>query len=271
MTLFAKLCRLCLGFAFLLPLASFVARAETLTIAGVGSLTPLIKQLGDEYVKQHPGLEIKVIEPPMGSSGALRALAAGKLGLALAGRPLKAGETGKARPWLQTPLVLATMGGKLKDLTPALIADIYAGRKTAWEDGTPIRIVLRGEQESETRLLRMLSPGLDAAYGEALKRPGLPVAENDIDAVDLLTKIPGSFGTTNLGLLKAGVSRLTILSINGVVPSGKSLEAGSYPLARQFYLVTAAAPAARVSDFAAWLESPAALAMARKLDYLPFK
>lgn len=271
MTRFAKLRRLCHGCAALLLAIPFVAHAETLTVGGVGSLTPLIRQLGDEYSKKHPGREIRVVEPPMGSGGALRALAAGKLDLALSARPPKADETGKARIWLQTPLVLATMGGKLKDPTPALIADIYAGRKTTWDDGKPIRIVLRSEQETETRTLRMQSPAMDAAVGEALKRPGLPIAENDIDAVDTLSRIPGSLGTTSLGLLRASGSRLTVLSIDGIAPSAKSLETGSYPIARQFYLVTATTPGAVTNDFVAWLESPAALALARKLDYLPFK
>ena len=243
--------------------------AEPITVGGVGSLTPIIKLLGAEYARKHPGFEINVIEPPMGSKGGLRALAAGKIDIAVSGRSTNPDETGVAKAWLQTPLVLATAGGKSKGLTVAQIADIYAGRKTGWDDNKPIRLVLRGDQETETKVLRGMAPAIDAAVTEALKRPGLPIAENDIEALEMLGKIPGSLGTTNLGLIKASTARVSALPIDGVPPSAKRMEDGSYPWRRQFYLVTPASPSPTLAAFVAWLNSPPAFALARKFDYLP--
>ena len=245
--------------------------AETFTVGGVGSLTPIIKLLGAEYAKKHPGFDFRVIEPPMGSKGGIRALAAGKIDIAVSGRSVNPDETGVAKAWLQTPLVLATAGGKSKGLTLAQIADIYAGRKTGWDDNTSIRLVLRGDQETETKVLRGMSPAIDAAVTEALKRPGLPTAENDIEALELLGKMPGSLGTTNLGLIKASAARVTALPIEGVVPSGKRMEDGSYPWRRQFYLITPTSPSPALAAFATWLNSPPAFALARKFDYLPMQ
>ncbi len=250
-------------------LAPLVAAAETITLGGVGSLTPIVKLLATEYAKKNPGIEVVVIDPPMGSSGGLRALAAGKIDVALSARSPKPDEAGQAKPWLQTPLVLAT-SGKQQALTRAQVAEIYGGRKTAWDDRKPIRLVLRGEQETETKLLRSLSPEVDAAMGDALKRPGLPIAENDLDAIDAIAKISGALGTTNLGLLKASGSRLTVMSLDGIQPSIKTAEEGSYHLMRQFYLVTTS-PSPSAAAFASWLQSPAALALARQQDYLPLK
>ncbi len=75
MTISRHLIRILSG---LLTMASAVLPASTLaaalTIGGVGSLTPLIKQLGDEFAKAHPGFAFTVIEPPMGSNGGIRAL-----------------------------------------------------------------------------------------------------------------------------------------------------------------------------------------------------
>lgn len=248
------------------------AAAETLTIGGVGGITPLAKQLAAEYARRTPGVEVRVIDPPLGSNGGLRALAAGKVDIVVSGRSPRGAETGQAVPWLRTPLVLATSGGRIsKGLTRTQVADIFAGRTTAWDDRKPIRLVLRGEFESETVALRALSPAVDAAVAGALKRTDLPLAENDLEALDTLQKIPGSLGTSSLGLLRTSGARLTALSIDGVAPSAKTLENGSYPLVRQFLLVTGQNPRPAVAALAAWLKSPTALAIARRYDYLPQK
>jgi phosphate transport system substrate-binding protein len=258
----------------LLALAALLAghvSAETLTISGVGSMTPLAKRLATEYTRLNPGVEVKVINPPLGSSGGLRAMASGKVDIVLAGRPPKANETGHAQPWLRTPLVLATNGGRSQGLTQAQIADVYAGRKTTWDDQQAIRLVMRGEYESETATLRKLSPKVDAAVAQALQRNDLPIAENDLDALENLIKIPGSLGTTSLGLIKASAAKLTLLPIDGVAPNTKNMENGRYPLVRQFLLVTSPTMRPAVAALSAWLQSPTALAIARELDYLPQK
>jgi phosphate transport system substrate-binding protein len=258
-------------FFLMSSLASFGIAAETITLGGVGSLTPIVKLLGAEYVKKNPGVEISVIEPPMGTGGGIRALAAGKVDVALSGRLLKADETGQAKPWLQTPMVLATSGGAKNGVTRAEVAEIYAGRKTSWSDNKPIRLVLRGDKETETAALRSMSPAVDAAVSDALNRPGLPIAENDLDALDVLTKISGSLGSTTLGLVMATGAKLAVLPLDGVAPSIKTMEDGSYRLLRPYFVVTAPNPRPSVSAFVTWLNSPAAISITRKLGYMPLK
>ena len=256
-------------FAAMTTVLSAPIFAETIAVGGVGSLTGLAKLLGAEYAKKNPVFAISVIEPPIGTKGAIRALAAGKIDLALSARPLTADEAGLAQPWLQTPLVMATLGGKSQGLSRRQIADIYAGRQGQWDDNKPIRLVLRGDQESETKVLRAISPEVDAAVTEALKRPGLPIAENDLDALEILGRIPGSLGTTNLGIIKVSASRLTALPIDGVVPTTQAMTEGRYPWRRQFYLITSTTTRPSVAAFVAWLNSAPAQALAARLDYMP--
>lgn len=245
--------------------------AEPVRIGGVGSVSPVIKLLGAEYAKKNKGFEFDLVEPPIGTKGGIRALAAGKLDIVLSGRAINPDETGVSKAWLNTPLVLATNGGKSKGLTREQIAELYAGRNTQWDDGKPIRLVLRGDQETETKALRSMSPAVDAAVSVALKNSSLPMAENDLDAIDSLARIPGSVGTSTLGLLKASGSRLTVLPIDGVVPDAKAAAEGKYAYRRDYFLITGSAPRPDVATFVAWLGSPAALAIVRKLDYLPSK
>lgn len=262
----------------LLVLASLIVgpagAADTVRVGGVGSLTPLMRLLIADYKKKNPAVDIQLLHPPLGSSGGARALVAGKLDLVLMGRERKPEEAGVTTPWLKTPLILASSGGKTRGLTRSEVADIYAGRRTSWDDTQPIRLVLRGLHESETALLRTLSPGVDVAVGEALTRNAGPIAENDIEALAMLTSIAGSLGSTTLGLIQSSgidARKPEIVAIDGIKPDLRKLDKQSYPWFRTYLLMTTVQPVATVQAFVAYLQSPAAMALARENAYLPAK
>lgn len=255
----------------LLSLLMHASRAETITLAGVGSLAPLVRQLGDAFEKAHPGHSVVVWHPPLGSAGGIRALSDNKIDIALLGRPLKAGETGQSIAWLMTPLVLATQGGQLaKGLDGKVLADIFARRRTAWDNGKPIRLVMRGVRDNETQLLGSLSSELAESLESVSKRSDFPLAENDLTALESLERIAGSFGTTTLGLLKVQRSHLHVFSLNGERPSLQSVQKGRYPLARQYFLVSHPEPRPLVAAFLRYVQSPAALKLAAHYEYGPF-
>ena len=69
-------------------LAGKALAADTLTIGGTGSATELLRQVGAKFTAAS---EVKVdVIPSLGSTGAIRALADGKLDIAVSARPLKA-------------------------------------------------------------------------------------------------------------------------------------------------------------------------------------
>jgi ABC-type phosphate transport system, periplasmic component len=74
----------------LLPLllAVLSASAEELRVGGTGSSQPIIQLLFDEFRKQAPEVALRQLSPPIGSGGALKALAAGRIDLGVIGRPL---------------------------------------------------------------------------------------------------------------------------------------------------------------------------------------
>lgn len=257
--------------ALILVLPFVSAQAGGVNLGGAGSLSPLVRKLAAEFEKQNPGISINVIHPPMGSSGSIRALAAGKLDIALSARLPKSNEIAVVTPWLRTPLVLASNGGKsAKPLTRADIANIYAGRRTHWDDGRPIRLILRGEQETETQILRGLDRDIDAAVGHALKRSDLLVAENDLEALSMLSRINGSFGTTTLGLLRLEAGPLQAFSIDGKEPGLKTIQTGDYPLLRNYYLLSRVGISAEAEKFLLFLTSAKALKLAASYEYGPF-
>lgn len=258
--------------AFLILAAAFGvahATADTVSIGGVGAVTPLVKRLAADFSRANRAIAVAVIDPPIGSTGGLRALAAGKLDIALSGRPLNPGETGVVHSWVRTPLVLATSDGRLESSALETYAAIFSGARRTWDDGRPVRLVLRGAFESETLTLRSLSPAMREAIDAALARREAPVADNDLQALDLLVKVKGSLGSTSFGLASSHPDGLRMLPIQGRMPSLEGLASGHYPWHRSFQLVLGENPTEPARKFLAYLRSDRGYDTARKLGYLP--
>ena len=187
----------------LLPAISLfvgTAQAEEITVSGVGLSAPLMQRLAAAYGQKQTVDSVKVVLPPLGSTGGIRAVSNGKLDLAIAGRlptPEEQTVTGQMVELARTAFGFATSDGKRPDgVTTAAVADIYAGRLVRWDDGQPIRLIMRPDRESDTILIRQVSAQTDAAMTLAVARKGLVVANNDLDTIRLLESVPGSFGPT---------------------------------------------------------------------------
>lgn len=199
-------------------------------------------------------------------------VASGKLDVALSGRPLKPEEkaqVGLVFHYAKTPLVIAGHGGARKaGFTRSEIADLYAGRLTRWDDGSAMRLIMRSPYESDTLQLRKLSAAVDEAVGLGLARAGMAYAENDLDAVELLTRTSGSVGTTTLGLLKMTKHSLQIYPLDGVYPTMQSLAEGRYPLSKSIFVVAGRQPSESARRFIEFLRTPQARDVLRRADYL---
>src|SRR3972149_9421811 len=82
-------------------LAATAVQAQQLRRGGTGSALGLLQQVGAEFTN---AAEIKIdIVPSLGSTGAIRALADGKLDLAVSARPLKSAEAAAGLAQLAVP------------------------------------------------------------------------------------------------------------------------------------------------------------------------
>ncbi len=240
---------------------------ETIRISGTGGAIETIRRLGMSFVKSNPSTII-AIPPSMGSNGGIKAVLAGKLDIAVSARPLTEGERARGGceiPYARTPFVFAVNGRTARrGVTRDEVLAIYRGTMTAWDDGSPIRLILRPRSDSDIDALLPVSPEMGAALDAAYGREGLLTAMTDQDAADALEKTPGAFGTTTLALVAAEKRNIRILSLEGVHPSLKSLGDGSYQHSKTFFLVTGANPPPTVRSFIAFVRSPAGASILRK-------
>ena len=101
------------SFAVLVSLAAPAAGAA-ITAGGTGTAAPLMRALAAEYARVVPDFELRLIDPPLGSGGALKALAGGRIDFALIGRAPKGDEAaavGESFELARTPFVLASSDG----------------------------------------------------------------------------------------------------------------------------------------------------------------
>lgn len=239
--------------------ATGAGASSVLRLGGTGCALALGRILVEGLSVKHPGVSLEIV-PSLGSSGGIKALAAGVIDVALSGRPLKDEERAKglvAHPFARSPLGFASPADVTAEgLTLAEIADIYTGRTVSWPDGSPLRLVLRPEGDQDSTILRGMAPFMAAAVDSAFTRAGLITAATDQENLDTLERLPGSLGTALLGQVRAEGRSLKMLSLDGVAPSTDTLLSGRYRHQKTIYLVLRSEPSPLAAMFAAFVASP---------------
>jgi phosphate transport system substrate-binding protein len=214
---------------------------DVVRINGSGAPLEIIKPLAEAYGKNNRNVTFE-IEKPLGSSGAIKALLAGAIDIAIVSRSLKPEEIdqgGKLRDYGKTPLAIVTGGNvPLKTISTGELEKIYSGKTKKWPDGEIIRIILRPEADADTKILKGLSPGMAEAVTQAHSRRGIMIAVTDPESNEAVSKILGSIGVAGLCGVLVDKSPLNLIALNGVNPSRENLENKTYPLSKDISFVT---------------------------------
>lgn len=263
------------GLIAFLPISGVAPAGDVsiLKVGGSGTDLATLKLLAAEFSRSHPGIRVTIVEPSLGSSGGIKAVATGALNIGMSSRPLKESERRAGlheTAYAKSPLVFATLRfhGQT-NLSYSEIIDIYRGRRTEWSDGSRLRLVLRPDSDSDTIVLKDSIPGMKPALDEAYRLPGIPVAVTDQDSADQIATVPGGVGTSVLCLLLAEKRPLKVFTLNGVMPSPETIANGRYPLVKTLYLVTPASPSAAAKKFLTYLRSNEAVKILRRTGHLP--
>jgi phosphate transport system substrate-binding protein len=245
-------------------MAAVGAHADSIRIGGTGTGLGAMKLLAQEFKKSRPDAQL-IVTPSLGSTGAIRAVLAAAVDIGISARPVspeEARQGASARAYARTPFAIAT-GAKNSSAGLSLreLVQIYSGKLTRWPDGSPIRLIVRPDADTDTIVMRTFSAEMDSAITAALARKGLRMADTDQDNADALEKIQGSLGTTTLTQIVTENRAIRLLALDGVMPTLQSLAAGDYRHFKILYLVTRRKPSPLTKDFVAFIRSPAAQAV----------
>lgn len=244
----------------------------TLQVGGTGAALGTMRQLGEAFARAHPGVGVRVM-PYIGSTGAIRGVAEGVIQVGITARPLGSDEQSlpvRVIPYAITPFIFIAHPAVPADgISRAQVVELYTGRRETWDDGSSIRLILRPRRETDNVTLRGWGNDMADALDVALARRGMRSAPTDHDAARDVERTPGSFGTSTLALAVSEQRRFKVLALDGVVPSVRGIEDGSYPLSKRLHLVVAADAAPPVRAFVDFVRSPAGARILRANAQLP--
>ncbi len=218
-----------------------ILAAETIRINGSGTCLEMIKPLMEAYGKNNRNISFRM-EKPLGSSGAIKALLAGAIDIAIVSRPLKPEEIaqgGRLRDYGKTPLaIVVEKKVPLKTVSTKELEDIYSGKTKRWRDGETIRVILRPNEDADTKILKTLSPGMTEAVTKAQSRHGMMIAVTDPESNEAVSRTMGGIGASGLSGVAVGKLPLKVIALNGVKPTRENLANGTYPLSKDVSFVT---------------------------------
>ncbi len=248
-----------IALALLLGLSG-AAAAEEFRIGGTGTALGTMRLLAAEFMAGNPDIRVTTV-PSLGSGGSIKAVVAGAIGLAVTSRPMSESERklgAMETEYARTPFVFAvSTKSKVTEITSRELADIYAGRRVTWADGSAVRIVLRPASDIDTDMVKNISPAIRQGLAAAEARPGVQFAVNDQNAADDLEKIPGAIGPSTLALIVSEKRALRALKLDGREPTLTNAASGAYPHYKRLFLVTGAKRTPAVERFIAFVQSPA--------------
>jgi phosphate transport system substrate-binding protein len=260
---------LMLAGAALLALFTSAANAEPLRVGGTGSATELMRALGKAFAASDE-IQFEVV-PSLGSTGALRAIEAGMLDIAVAGRHLNPAESSKGlveRAALRSAWGLATSHHRPNDLKSTAIATQFGEPDARWGDGTAIKVILRPKGDSETLALVAGFPGMDAVLERLRARRDIPMAATDQDNADAAERTPGSLVSITSTQILMERRNLRMVSIDGVAPTFENFVSGRYPLGKTLYVVTRAEPSPLTLRFIQFVRSEQGQRILREAEAL---
>jgi len=226
-------------------------RADALVLAGSGSNLPVTRALTTAYAERGVAPP-PVVHSSVGSGGGMRALLDGAVDIAMVSRPLSASERAQkvtAVPYARAPVMVAVHASVPdREIDRAGLLEIFDGRRTQWEDGSPIVVIQRERGDSSHAAVAQLVPQWAEIDERAYVARRWRVIYDDVGMQDAIASTEGSIGLVGSGRVPDDLP-IRVLGFEGVEPTAAAVQDGSYPLYKDLAFVTLGDPDVRVADF----------------------
>lgn len=214
----------------------------TIRIVGSTSMEKLTCALAECFMDKYPDVVVTV--QFTGSSVGIEAVSDGSADIGISSRSLRDEE--KSGGLVENVVAIDGIAVCVDGANPVTglgrreLADIYTGKITNWSDlggvGMPIVVVGR-EAGSGTRDTFEEALGIRdlCAYANELEGMGTVMAR--------VAATPGAIGYVSFDMIKkegstAGRGNVSVLALDGILPTAENVKTGRYPLCQSFYMVT---------------------------------
>lgn len=286
------------GFILILILISLVACAPQAALNNNASAAPaayiqnkgsdtlvnLALAWAERYQVLHP--EVRISVTGGGSGTGIAALINKTVDIANASRAITPQEISDAKKNGNEPVelvvardaiaVIVNPENPVSQLTLQQISDIYSGIINNWKE-------VGGDDRPIVRLSRETNSGTHVYFLEQVIRLGQKNSKTLFSQDTLLLpssegisaeirQNPNAIGYDGLGYVTPDMKVIAVGKISGgpyVLPSIKSVNDHSYPIARNLFMYTAGKPSGAIKDYLDWILSPEAQQIVTKLGFVP--
>lgn len=238
--------------SFLLYGSPILATETIVVIKGSTTVLPIAQSCAEVFMEENPAISISV--QGGGSGVGIASLIDGTCNIANASRPIKEKEIATAQEKGVNPVetviardaiaLVVHPSNALAGLTLAEIKAIYTGKVSNWSEvggaDQEIIVVSRDSASGTFETFNEL-----ALEGEKVRADALLQASNAA-VVTTVANTPGAIGYVGLGYVSKEIKALTV---DEVIPSKETVNAGDYPLARSLFMYTDGKPEGAVKKF----------------------
>jgi len=265
-------------------LANPAAPSAAIENKGSDTMVNLALAWAEAYQAQHP--EIRISVTGGGSGTGIAALLNGTVDLANASRPISDEERQEAEANGVDPVefvvardaiaVVVNPANPVDRLSLDQISDIYSGKIDNWTE-------VGGEDRPIVRLSRETNSGTHVYFLERVLRHGDRHDTTLFDPTTLLLpssegisaevrQNPNAIGYDGLGYVTPDMKVVAVSPGPGgpfSLPSAETVNAGTYPIARDLYIYTDGPPQGQVADYLEWILGAEGQAIVTQLGFVP--
>jgi phosphate transport system substrate-binding protein len=257
---------------------------DTIDNKGSDTIVNLALAWAERYQNLHP--EIRISVTGGGSGTGIAALINGTVDIANASRKIKPEEIETARDNGVEPVeftiakdaiaVIVNPQNPINQLTLQQLSDIYSGKINNWAE-------IGGDNRPVVRLSRETNSGTHVYFLEQVLRLGVKDNKTLFSTDTLLLpssegigaeirQNPNAIGYDGLGYVTEEMKVVAVAETftnDYILPSAKTVNNGTYPIARDLYMYTNGEPTGEVLTYLEWILSPEAQLIVTELGFVP--
>lgn len=259
-----------------LALATGAVNAQKIVIKGSDTLgAKLVPQIAEAYKAEHPNVKFEIAAE--GSTTGIAAIIDGTADIGMASRRAKVTEVSaaKAKGVDMKPTVVCYDGiavivnkaNPLKKLTKKQVEQIFTGEITDWSavGGKPgeISLYTRNTSSGTYSSFKELAMSKRDYAGSSQKMAGNEQIAEEV------SKNPHGIGY--VGLAYVDKENIVAVAVDGVLPTDKTVQDKSYPIARACYYYTNGDAKGEAGEFVKFTLGPKGQAVVKQVHFVPIK
>lgn len=263
---------LLIGVLLSLFVTALLPAKERIDIQGSTTVLPLVQILAEEYLEEHPEVDISVSGG--GSGVGITALLDGVIDIAMSSREAKEKEVvafrEKGKELLPVIIaydaiaIIVHPSNPVADLTLETLQKIYSGEITNWQE-------LGGAKMPIVPISRDFASGTFEVFNRIVLKgkevtPKALMLISNLAILQEVSSSPGCIGYVGLGYVRESVK---VVALDGILPSWDAVRARTYPLSRPLYLYLDRVPEGAVKDFLNFILSEKGQNIVAEAGFIP--